>query len=267
MLVSWFIVLGDQVVQKLFSRDRYFFSEQTVRVRSEASELHSFELCTRSAFSKTTVFVFCCFKLLGEPHLRNWAESWTLNLAVSTMTPFLHLYSWQAVCMNLTTLQSEAGTEEKRDTVCVYVCVCVCVCMCVCVCVCLRDLYVWMCLCVCVCVQGWVCERACTFQLRACVFGFEVWLLPASQSPPPSVLLTAEPVCLGEGGRLGKHVGESPEEQEGDPAYLLHAADWSQLVQGADTQNTIPSIFALARFVCFVKGCTVGMGSDIFNLQ
>ena len=31
--------------------------------------------------------------------------------------------------------------------------------------------------------------------------------------------------------RLGKHVRENPEEQEGDPAYLLPAAEQSQLVQ------------------------------------
>eukprot|EP00064_Thunnus_orientalis_P002305 superscaffoldBa00000162_g2312 len=53
------------------------------------------------------------------------------------------------------------------------------------------------------------------------------WLLAASQPPPPSVLLTAEPVCFRE--KLGKHVRENPEEQEGDPAYLLPAAERSVL--------------------------------------
>ena len=71
-----------------------------------------------------------------------------------------------------------------------------------------------------VCVRdACVSVHACTFQLH--VYLDLEWLLPASQPPPPSVLLTAEPVCRGE--RLGKHVGKSPEEQEGDPACLPDA--------------------------------------------
>lgn len=67
-----------------------------------------------------------------------------------------------------------------------------------------------------------------TVCVRVCVYLDLKWLLPASQPPPPSELLTAQPVYLGE--RLGKHVGENQEKQEGDPAHLLPATDRSQLV-------------------------------------
>lgn len=151
------------------------------------------------------------------------------------MTPFLRLYSWRAVCM------SEAGTLEKRDIVCVFGCV-------------------------------WVCfgvrerERACTFQLHACVFGFEV-AAPA-QPPPSSSSSSLRPSSQQCQCAWENMWGEEKEEQEGgDPAYLQPVADMESVGCRADTQNTIRSIFALARLVCSVKGCTVGTARDIFNLQ
>lgn len=101
---------------------------------------------------------------------------------------------------------SEAGTLEKRDIVCVFGCV-------------------------------WVCfgvrerERACTFQLHACVFGFEV-AAPAQPPPPPSSssLRPSSQQCQCAWENMW---GEEKEEQEGgDPAYLQPVADRSPLVAG-----------------------------------
>lgn len=101
--------------------------------------------------------------------------------------------------------------------------------------------------------SGCVCRDACV-SVHARSSSMPVYLdmkllLTASQPPPPSVLLTAEPVCLGE--RLGKHVGENPEEQEGDPAYLLPASERSQLVRGRlpkyDTLNICFGLVSVFR--------------------
>ena len=108
-----------------------------------------------------------------------------------------------------------------------FVCVCVCVCLCVCVFACAHttDVYDWVCVGMRLCVS-----IACTFQIHACVFGFEV---AAPCQPASSTLRASHSRASVPRGRGWENMrGESSKEQEGDPAYLLPAADRSPLVQG-----------------------------------
>lgn len=80
-------------------------------------------------------------------------------------------------------------------------------------------------------VSAWLlCVSAARILQRlACVCLDLKWLLPACQPPPPSVLLTAEPVCLGV--EAGKTCGVGGPRGAGGRA-ALPAADWSQSALG-----------------------------------
>ena len=115
------------------------------------------------------------------------------------MTPFLHLYSWHGVCMNLTSLQSKAETRKERFCVlfvnlCTYASV--------------HAPWIWA------CVQGCVCKRACTFQLHACVFGFEV---AACCQPVSSTLCASYSRASVPRGEAGKTCGGEPGGAGGRP--------------------------------------------------
>lgn len=199
---------------------------------------------------KASVSVFCCFKLLSEPHLRNWGKSWTLNLALTTMTPFFaFIFLACCVCESHNSAEWSRNRGKKKDTE--HVCGCVCMCT-YHRCVRLKH------------VEGCVCERAHTFQLHVCVFGFKVAVPCQPTSSAPLCFSQQSQCACGRGwGNMWGRVLRSKGETQPTCCLQLTGVSWCR----AGTQNTIPSIFALARFVCFVKGCTVGMGCDIFNLQ
>lgn len=215
-------------IKKSFSRDLFLF-ERTASVRSEHTHHHTVCILCHWCLWKTWVCAFCCFKLLGELHLENWGESWTLSLAKSTMTLFLLLYSWLALCMNLATLQRETGTEERRDIACARVCGYGCMCTC--------HRCVWPCVSV-----------ACMLQFHVmCIWIWSGCSLPASFLHP--LCFSQQNQCVPE-GEAGKTCGGEPGGAGGRPSlqYLLLAADWSQLVQGR-----LPKYYALS--ICFGLVC------------
>lgn len=68
--------------------------------------------------------MFCCFKLLPEPHLpENWAERWILNLTVSTMTPFC-IYIPGMHCVWISQLCSTKEEQRKWGIYSVRACMC-----------------------------------------------------------------------------------------------------------------------------------------------
>lgn len=138
------------------------------------------------------------------------------------MTPSLHLQSWHAVCMNLTTLLAEAGTEEKKDNMGLFVCA--------------QNTDVLILLCV------WdTCESVHTFQLQACVFGFQA---VASRQPTSSALCFSQHSQCAQ-RRGWKTRGEKPREPGGRPSPPA-TADRSQLVQSRHPEyNTFNICFGL----------------------